>query len=111
MRLSKKQKETTIVQWAEENAKMQAARRIRGIYEVLTDDKDHFKVIADARLKRETGTAPAMPYIEKKDSRGEPQAIVTSIEASEQQSDSDDTGACGKVKRQRVDHIAEKRYV
>ena len=72
---------------------------------------DYFKVIDDARLKPETGTAPAMPYIEKKDSRGEPQAIVTSIEASEQQSDSENTGACGKVKRQHMDHIAEKRCV
>ena len=38
---------------SEENAKLQAARRNRGIHEVLTDDKVYFKVIADARLKLE----------------------------------------------------------
>ena len=30
-----------------------AARRERGICEVLTDDKEQFKVVADARLKLE----------------------------------------------------------
>ena len=35
------------------SAKLQTARRKREIYEVLTEDKDYFKVIADARLKLE----------------------------------------------------------
>ena len=82
-----------------------------GIYEVLTDDKDDFEVIADARLKLEKDTAPAMPCSEKNDSRGEPQAIVTSVDATGEQSDSENIGACGKVKRQQMDHIAEKGYL
>ena len=44
-----------------QNAKLQASRCITGIYEVLTDDKDYFKVIADARLKLEKDTGPAVP--------------------------------------------------
>ena len=51
--LTKKQKENYIAKWAEQSAKLQAARRNRGIYEVLTNSKDQFKVIADARLKLE----------------------------------------------------------
>ena len=42
------------------------------------------------------------------DSRREPQAIVTKVDASEEQSGSENTGACGKAKRQQMDHIAEK---
>ena len=45
------------------------------------------------------------------DSRREPQAIVTSVDASEEQSDSENTGACGKAKRPQMDHIVEKGYV
>ena len=52
-----------------------------------------------------------MPCVEKNDSRGEPQAIVTSIDAGEEQSDSEYTRACGKVKRHYMGHIAEKGYV
>ena len=55
---------------AEESAKLQAVRRNRGNYEVLTDDKDYFKVIADARLKLEKDVAPAMPCIVREDIRG-----------------------------------------
>ena len=95
----------------EKSAKLQAARRNRGICEVLTDDKDYFKVIADARLKLEEEIAPAMPCIEKEDSRGKPQTGATSIDASKEQSDSENTGACGKVKREQNDHIAEKAHV
>ena len=64
------------------SAKLQAARRNRRIYEVLTDDKDDFKVVADARLKMEKDTALVLPCIEKNDSRGEPRAIVTSVDAT-----------------------------
>ena len=42
---------------------------------------------------------------------GELQAIVTSVDASEEQSESENPGACGKVKRQQMDHIAEEGYV
>ena len=68
--------------WAEENAKLQAAHRNRGIYEVLTDDKDYFKVIADARLKLEKHIALAVPCFVREDSRGKPQTCTTSIDAS-----------------------------
>ena len=75
---------------------MQAARRDRGIYEVLIDDKDYFKIIADTRLKLGEDTALALSWIEKNDIRGEPQTGTTSIDASEEQSDAQNTGACGK---------------
>ena len=56
-----------------------------------TDDKDDFKVYADARLKLEKDTALALPCMERDDSRAEPQALATSIDASEEQSDSENT--------------------
>ena len=40
--------------------KLRAARRDK-IYEVVTDDKEHLKVIAEARLKLEKDLAPVMP--------------------------------------------------
>ena len=64
-----------------------------------TDDQDYFKVIAYACLKFEKDVVLATPCIEKDDSRGEPQAVATSTDASEEQSDSENTGACGKVVR------------
>ena len=54
-------KENRLQHEAEESAKLQAGRRNRGIYEVLTDDKDYFKVIVDTRLKPEKDTVLAMP--------------------------------------------------
>ena len=54
--------------------KLHATRANTGIYEVLTDDKEHLKVIAEARLKTGKDTAPAKPCIEKEDSLGKPQA-------------------------------------
>ena len=57
--LSKKQRENTIVEWAEESAKLQAAHGNRGIFEALPNDKVYITVIADARLKLEKDTAPA----------------------------------------------------
>ena len=56
-------KEDKIAGWTEENARRQAARRNRGIYKVLTDDKDDFKMVADARLELEKDTAPAVPCV------------------------------------------------
>ena len=50
-----------------------------------------------------------MPCIEKDDSRREPPVVETSIDASEEQSDSENTGACGKVKRKHTDHIADDK--
>ena len=47
-------------------------------------------VFAGARLKlSKKGAAPAMPCIEKNDSRGKPQAGATSLDATEEQSDSE----------------------
>ena len=59
-----------MTEWAEESAKLQAARRNRGKYKELTHDKDYFKVIAGARLKLEKDTVPAMPCIVREDSWG-----------------------------------------
>ena len=108
---AQRNKKKHIAEWAEKNAKLQAARRNRGILEVLTDDKDYLKVIADVRLKLEKDTDLTMSCIETEDSRWKPQASATSIAASEEQSDSENTGACRKVRRQHMDHIAEKKYV
>ena len=47
----------------------------------------------------------------EEDSRGKTQAGATSIDASEEQSDSENERACGTVKRQHVEYIAGKRYV
>ena len=52
-----------------------------------------------------------MPSIEKDDSRGEPQAVATSIDASEEQSNPETTEHAGEVKRQQMDHIAEQGHV
>ena len=46
----------------------------------------------------------------REDNRGKPQTC-TPTDASKEQSDSEHTGACGKLKRTRMDHIAEKVYV
>ena len=58
-------KENRLQNEAEESAKLQAARRNRGNYEVLTDDKDYFKVIVDTRLKLEKDTALALLLLEQ----------------------------------------------
>ena len=42
------------------SVKLQAARRNIGFYKVLTDDKDCFKVIADARLELAKDIARAL---------------------------------------------------
>ena len=51
-------------------AKSASRRRNRVIFEVLTDDNDYFKVIADARLKLDKDAVLAMPCFEKNESRG-----------------------------------------
>ena len=63
---------------------------------------------ADARLKLVKDTAPALPCMVREDSRGKPQTCATSTNARKKQSDSENTGACGNVKRKHMDHIAEK---
>ena len=52
-----------------------------------------------------------MPCSVREDSRGKPQTCTTSINARKEQSDSEHTGACEKVKRKHMDHIAAKGYV
>ena len=101
-------KNDEIAEWAEEIDKLQGARRNSVIYEVLTDDKDYLKVISDARVKLEKDTKPC---IVREDSQGKTQACATPTDDSKEQSDSANTGACGNVKAETDDHIAEKGYV
>ena len=82
-----------------------------GICEVLTDDKAYFEVMADARLKLEKETSPTMPCSVTEDSRGTPHTCTTSIHVCEEQSDSENTGARGKVKRQPYGPHCRKKYV
>ena len=70
------------------SVKLHVAHRDRGILEVLTDGKKYFKVIAGVRLKLEKDIAAALPCIVKEESRRTTQADATSIDASEEQSDS-----------------------
>ena len=94
--------------WAEESAKLQAARRNREKYEELTDEKGYFKVNGGARLKLEKGNCSCYAvHCEGRRSR-KPQTCTISNDARTEPSDSENTGACGKVKRQHMDHMAEK---
>ena len=97
-------KDKTNAEWAQKGAKLQAARRDRGIYEVLTDDKHYFKVIADARLKLEKDTALALPCIVRK-TVGENLRLeqLKPIRSSQFQKKKSIWN-----KREHVDHIAEK---
>ena len=63
---------------------------------------NYFKVIVDARLELEKDTAPAVPCI------GKPQAGATSMDANDEQSESENRAAYGKVKRQPMEHGAQK---
>ena len=74
---------------AEESAKLQAAHNHRGIYEVLTEEKDDSKEIAGARLKLEMDIALAMPCIVREDCRGKPLTCPSLTDASSEQSDSE----------------------
>ena len=58
--LSEERRRRNIAEWEEENAELQAARRIRRVNKKLTEDKDYMKLIADARQKLEKDIAPAM---------------------------------------------------
>ena len=63
------------------------------------------------RLKLEKDTALALPCIVREGSRGKPQTCSTPTDASQEQAESENTGACEGVKRKHMDHIAEKVYV
>ena len=54
----------------QKNTNLQAASRSRGINDVLTNDKDHLKVVLDVRLKLEKDTSLSMPCNNKIDIRG-----------------------------------------
>ena len=93
-------RKTQVAEWAEEGAQQQRQHgRNRGIHEVLTDDQDYFRWLLTVVWNWKRDVAPAVPCIEKDDSRAKPQAIATSIDGSAEQSDSENTRACGKVKR------------
>ena len=62
--------------------------RIRKICEVLTDDKDFFKVIADARSKLENEPVLPMPSVLMEDGRGGQCSCSTVIEATPDSSES-----------------------
>ena len=77
-------------------------RNLRGI--------DRIKVITHARLKLGKTLLLALPRTEKNDfEESFRQLHLQFIDASEEQSHSENTGACGKVKRQHLDKIAEYR--
>ena len=79
-------------------AELQTTCRNRGICEVLTEDRDYSKVIAHA-----------MPCIVREDTRvNSPTCVQLLPCASEEQSDSENKGACGREQRKHIDHIAEK---
>ena len=68
--LSKKQKEKEIVEWTDVNAKLQAARHNRRIYDVSADDKDYLKVMTETRLMLQNDNVPVIPCILRSKSRG-----------------------------------------
>ena len=47
--------------WAEEKIHLDNARKLRGIYFIDPEDKEHKETIKNARKKLETSVAPAMP--------------------------------------------------
>ena len=60
-RLSKKHKQEEI----EEETRQQNTSRRRGIFDVESEDAEHFKVISEARAKLVRGVVPSMPGIHK----------------------------------------------
>ena len=99
-----------IAEWAEESAKLHAARRNRGIYEVSTDDKDYFNVIVNASLQLEKYCSCCAVHCEK-DNQRKPLTCTTLTDASTGQLGSENKRACGKVKRKHMDHFAEEGCV
>ena len=107
--LSKKQTHREIAEWVEESAKLQAARRNRETCEVSTDDKDYFKVIADAILKLEQILLLLCHAVEGKTADGSLQLAIPSLMPT-QGSQIQKTKERGKVPKH-VDHIPEKGSV
>ena len=65
--------------WSHENPKLDNARRVRGIYFIVLEDKEFKETIKNARKKLETPMAPAMPCKTSKNS----QHVVTSDKSNE----------------------------
>ena len=59
--MSKASRREARQQWDTENPKLDAARRLRGIYYIASDDQEFDTVIKKARRKLETLTDSAMP--------------------------------------------------
>ena len=78
-------------------------------HEVLTDEKDYFKVTAEARLKMEKDTALSMPCVAVDDSQRKPKANLIRITAEQGQAIPKNKGACGQVEHH-MDPSAEKCY-
>ena len=47
--------------WAEEEPKLDNARKLRGIYFIDPDDEEYKEILKNARRKQERPMAPAMP--------------------------------------------------
>ena len=59
--MSKSSRREARQQWDTENPKLDAARRLRGIYYIASDDQEFDTVIKKARRKLETPMESAMP--------------------------------------------------
>ena len=88
---------------------MQTVSRNWRIYEVETDDNDHLQVMSDARLKLAKDLAPVMPCIGREYRQGQPLADNALPNVRTGLSVSENTGACGSVKRKHEDHIAKEK--
>ena len=107
LRQSYPRNKNDFAEWAEEEAKLQATSRNRRVHEVQTDDKDDFKVTADALLKLE------QRHCSRNAVHGEgwqPREISGRCN-NEEQSNSENKGACATVKREYMEHIAVQGFV
>ena len=84
---------------------MRHARRNRGIYDVLTEEKDCFKVMADARLKLEKIPLLLCRALRRKTAERNLRQVHLQLMPLES------TGACANVKLQHVDHVDETGHV
>ena len=78
--------------------KLRAARRDR-IYEVVIDDKEHLKVIAEARLKLEKDFAPVMPCMSRDPRFWKLLQCTALVVGSREQTASERNLKVGKIKR------------
>ena len=81
-----------------------------GHNESPTDDKDYFKVIADCRPKRGKHCSCFAVHWKGRHSR-DTSVLLNSHWCQHGTVRFTKRGACGKVKRKRMNHIAETRYV